>query len=137
MSSKSHRMKTDRELSSGQSWIRQTDFSAFRPSGEPLSGVSKVFTIQFNVIKIFKYCFEGIHNKNMVQIIHLLVALIRHYRAPIRLPQNVVVSLVVVQVLIGTHFSNEIQLIKIFDLLIETRGTFAYQHCYRTVDRFL
>ena len=34
----------------------------------------------------------------MVQIIHLLVALIRHYRAPIRLPQNVVVSLVVVQV---------------------------------------
>ncbi len=36
----------------------------------------------------------------MVQIIHLLVVLIRHYRAPIRLPQNVTVSLVVVQVFV-------------------------------------
>ncbi|CAG2112621.1 unnamed protein product [Medioppia subpectinata] len=44
-----------------------------------------------------KWTVEGIHNKNMVQIIHLLVGLIRHYRAPIRLPQNVVVNLVVVQ----------------------------------------
>ncbi|RWS17385.1 beta-parvin-like protein [Dinothrombium tinctorium] len=46
-----------------------------------------------------KWTVEGnrIHNKNLVQIIHLLVTLIRHYRAPIRLPENVVVNLVVVQ----------------------------------------
>ncbi|RWS31718.1 beta-parvin-like protein [Leptotrombidium deliense] len=44
-----------------------------------------------------KWTVEGIHNKHLVQIIHLLVTLIRHYRAPIRLPENVVVNLVVVQ----------------------------------------
>lgn len=39
----------------------------------------------------------GIHDKNPVEIIHLLVALIRHYRAPIKLPENVSVRVVVVQ----------------------------------------
>ena len=39
----------------------------------------------------------GIHNKNAVEIIHLLVALIRHYRAPIRLPPNVQISILVIQ----------------------------------------
>lgn len=38
-----------------------------------------------------------IHNKNIVQIIHFLVALIRHYRPPIKLPENVGVVRVVVQ----------------------------------------
>lgn len=46
---------------------------------------------------MIQWSVEGIHAKNLVQIIHLLVALIRHYRAPIRLPQNVAVNLVVVQ----------------------------------------
>ena len=45
-----------------------------------------------------KWTVEGIHSKQLVQLIHFLVALIRHYRAPIRLPQNVTVNLVVVQV---------------------------------------
>lgn len=40
---------------------------------------------------------HGIHNKNAVEIIHLLVALIRHYRAPIRLPPNVSISVLVIQ----------------------------------------
>lgn len=39
----------------------------------------------------------GIHNKNAVEIIHLLVALIRQYRAPIRLPPNVAISILVIQ----------------------------------------
>lgn len=39
---------------------------------------------------------EGIHKKNAVEIIHLLVALIRHFRAPIRLPPNVQISLLIV-----------------------------------------
>ncbi|CAG2115800.1 unnamed protein product [Medioppia subpectinata] len=58
-----------------------------------------------------KWTVEGIHNKNMVQIIHLLVGLIRHYRAPIRLPQNVVVNLVVVQVLSIINMSCDLRLI--------------------------
>ncbi|XP_053210261.1 alpha-parvin-like [Panonychus citri] len=44
-----------------------------------------------------KWTIDGIHNKNPVEIIHLLVALLRHYRAPIRLPENVTVRIVVVQ----------------------------------------
>lgn len=40
---------------------------------------------------------HGIHNKNTVEIIHLLVALIRFYRAPIRLPPSVNVSILVVK----------------------------------------
>lgn len=38
----------------------------------------------------------GIHGRNTVQIVHLLVALIRHFRAPIRLPPNVTISILVV-----------------------------------------
>lgn len=41
---------------------------------------------------------HGIHNKSTVQIIHLLVALIRFYRAPIRLPSNVTISILVIRV---------------------------------------
>lgn len=40
----------------------------------------------------------GIHSKNLVAILHLLVALARLFRAPIRLPENVSVNVVVVQV---------------------------------------
>ena len=52
-----------------------------------------------------KWTVEGIHSKQLVQLIHLLVALIRHYRAPIRLPQNVSVNLIVVQVSPDRHVS--------------------------------
>lgn len=45
-----------------------------------------------------RWTVEGIHNKNLVELTHLLVALIRHYRAPIRLPENVFVNVNVVQV---------------------------------------
>ena len=40
----------------------------------------------------------GVHSKNLVAILHLLVALARHFRAPIRLPEHVTVSVIVVQV---------------------------------------
>lgn len=46
---------------------------------------------------MIQWTVEGIHAKNLVQLIHLLVALIRHYRAPIRLPSNVTVNIVIVQ----------------------------------------
>ena len=43
-------------------------------------------------------CLSGIHSKNLVAILHLLVTLARYYRAPIRLPENVVINVIVVQV---------------------------------------
>jgi len=43
-------------------------------------------------------CVPGIHSKNLVAILHLLVTLARYYRAPIRLPENVVINVIVVQV---------------------------------------
>ncbi|KAK7590396.1 hypothetical protein V9T40_002009 [Parthenolecanium corni] len=44
-----------------------------------------------------KWSVESVHSKNLVSILHLLVALARHFRAPIRLPENVSVFVVVVQ----------------------------------------
>ncbi|XP_015923944.1 beta-parvin [Parasteatoda tepidariorum] len=44
-----------------------------------------------------KWNVESIHSKNVVAILHLLVSLARHFRAPIRLPENVVINVVVVQ----------------------------------------
>jgi len=41
---------------------------------------------------------SGIHSKNLVAILHLLVTLARFYRAPIRLPENVIINVIVVQV---------------------------------------
>lgn len=47
------------------------------------------------------------HSKNIVCILHLLVALARHFRAPIRLPENVSVSVVVVRK-IGSHLDHRV-----------------------------
>ncbi|XP_018335449.1 beta-parvin [Agrilus planipennis] len=44
-----------------------------------------------------KWSVESIHSKNLIAILHLLVALARHFRAPVRLPENVLVPVVVVQ----------------------------------------
>lgn len=44
-----------------------------------------------------KWSVESIHSKNIVPILHLLVALARHFRAPVRLPENVTASIVVVK----------------------------------------
>uniref|UniRef100_T1JB75 Diacylglycerol lipase-alpha n=1 Tax=Strigamia maritima TaxID=126957 RepID=T1JB75_STRMM len=44
-----------------------------------------------------KWSVDAIHSKNLVAILHLLVSLARHFRAPVRLTENVVINLVVVQ----------------------------------------
>ncbi|XP_060695894.1 beta-parvin isoform X1 [Hemiscyllium ocellatum] len=44
-----------------------------------------------------KWSVDSIHTKNMVAILHLLVALAMHFRAPIRLPEHVSVQVVVVR----------------------------------------
>jgi len=43
-----------------------------------------------------KWSVESVHTKNIVSTLHLLVALVRHFRAPIRLPEDVSVDVVVV-----------------------------------------
>ena len=40
----------------------------------------------------------AIHSKNLVAIVYLLVALVMHFQAPIRLPEHVTVQVVVVKV---------------------------------------
>ncbi|CAG0884401.1 unnamed protein product [Cyprideis torosa] len=40
---------------------------------------------------------DKIHSKSLVAILHLLVALARHFRAPVRFPENVIVNVVVVK----------------------------------------
>uniref|UniRef100_A0A4X2KHU0 Parvin beta n=1 Tax=Vombatus ursinus TaxID=29139 RepID=A0A4X2KHU0_VOMUR len=45
-----------------------------------------------------KWNVDSIHGKNLVAILHLLVALAIHFRAPIRLPEHVSVQVVVVRV---------------------------------------
>lgn len=39
----------------------------------------------------------SVHSKNLVAILHLLVALVRYFRAPVRLPENVFVSVVIAE----------------------------------------
>lgn len=45
-----------------------------------------------------KWSVESVHSKNIVSILHLLVALARQFRAPVRLPENIAVSVIIVQV---------------------------------------
>uniref|UniRef100_A0A8C6W2N9 Calponin-homology (CH) domain-containing protein n=1 Tax=Nannospalax galili TaxID=1026970 RepID=A0A8C6W2N9_NANGA len=66
-----------------------------RPHGWPLS---------WNV--------DSIHGKNLVAILHLLISLALHFRAPIRLPEHVTVQVVVVRkregLLHSSHISEEL-----------------------------
>jgi len=58
-----------------------------------LAMANKVLGLQRNQAR---WSVESVHTKNIVSILHLLVALARHYRAPIRMPENVVVEVVIV-----------------------------------------
>uniref|UniRef100_A0A8C8JXP8 Calponin-homology (CH) domain-containing protein n=1 Tax=Oncorhynchus tshawytscha TaxID=74940 RepID=A0A8C8JXP8_ONCTS len=52
-----------------------------------------------------KWNVDSVHAKSIVAILHLLVALSQHFRAPIRLPDHVSIQVVVVQVLkFDTYF---------------------------------
>lgn len=48
-------------------------------------------------VVVQKWSVDSVHSKNIVSILHLLVALARHFRAPVRLPENVSVTVVVVK----------------------------------------
>ncbi|XP_009331070.1 PREDICTED: beta-parvin isoform X1 [Pygoscelis adeliae] len=59
-----------------------------------------------------KWNIDSIHGKNLISILHLLVALAMHFRAPIRLPEHVSVQVVVVRkregLLQTTHVTEEL-----------------------------
>lgn len=44
-----------------------------------------------------KWSAETIRNKELVPILHLLIALALHFRAPIRFPENTVAQVLIVQ----------------------------------------
>lgn len=64
--------------------------------------------------KIPKWSVASVHSKNIVAILHLLVALVRHFRAPVRLPENVYVTVVIAEKNAGVlnaqwvHFANQL-----------------------------
>uniref|UniRef100_A0A8C3BPY8 Parvin beta n=1 Tax=Cairina moschata TaxID=8855 RepID=A0A8C3BPY8_CAIMO len=64
------------------------------------------WTIKWNV--------DSIHGKNLISILHLLVALAMHFQAPTRLPEHVSVQVVVVRVSIKSYEN----LIKIITLIL-------------------
>uniref|UniRef100_A0A8C5K8T5 Parvin, beta n=2 Tax=Jaculus jaculus TaxID=51337 RepID=A0A8C5K8T5_JACJA len=59
-----------------------------------------------------RWTVDSIHRKNLVAILHLLVSLAMHFRAPIRLPEHVTVQVVVVRkregLLHSSHISEEL-----------------------------
>lgn len=76
--------------------------------------VQKVELFQFmsHISNLFIYLFSSllaVHAKSIVAILHLLVALSQHFRAPIRLPDHVSIQVVVVQKREGILQSRQIQ----------------------------
>lgn len=59
-----------------------------------------------------RWSVDSIHGKNLVSILHLLVSLAMHFRAPIHLPEHVTVQVVVVRkregLLHSSHVSEEL-----------------------------
>ncbi|XP_054938336.1 beta-parvin isoform X2 [Physeter macrocephalus] len=62
--------------------------------------------------RALQWTIDSIHGKNLVAILHLLVALATHFRAPIRLPEHVSVQVVVVRkregLLHSSHVTEEL-----------------------------
>ncbi|KAM9229003.1 beta-parvin isoform 2-T2 [Dugong dugon] len=57
---------------------------------------------------VLRWNVDAIHGKNLVAILHLLISLAMHFRAPIRLPEHVSVQVVVVRKREGLLHSNHI-----------------------------
>ncbi|XP_065743057.1 beta-parvin isoform X2 [Phocoena phocoena] len=62
--------------------------------------------------RALQWTVDTIHGKNLVAILHLLVALAMHFRAPIRLPEHVSVQVVVIRkregLLHSSHITEEL-----------------------------
>ena len=49
-------------------------------------------------VDLFLFSSIAIHQKNLVCILSLLVTLVNYFKPPIRLPDNVVINVIIVQV---------------------------------------
>uniref|UniRef100_A0A673FX43 Alpha-parvin n=1 Tax=Sinocyclocheilus rhinocerous TaxID=307959 RepID=A0A673FX43_9TELE len=72
-----------------------------------------------------KWNVDSVHAKNIVAILHLLVALSQYFRAPIRLPDHVSIQVVVVQKREGILQSRQIQ--------EEITGNIGYRDAFDTL----
>jgi parvin len=45
-----------------------------------------------------KWKVEDIYEKDLIAVLHLLVAIIKHFRVPIDLPENITVKVIIIQV---------------------------------------
>lgn len=70
--------------------VTQNEDSQKRKLQEVLETLNRILSQNAKWAQI-KWTVEGIHSRNTVQIIHLLVTMIRHFRSPIRLTPNVTV----------------------------------------------
>lgn len=75
--------------------VTQNEESQKRKLQDVLDTVNRILGQSARWAQI-KWSVEGIHSRNTVQIIHLLVTMIRHFRPPIRLPPNVSVRVNVI-----------------------------------------
>lgn len=75
--------------------VTQNEDAQKRKLREVLETVNRIFSQNARWAQI-KWNVDGIHSRNTVQIIHLLVTMIRHFRPPIRLPPNVTVRVQVI-----------------------------------------
>ncbi|CAH0746122.1 unnamed protein product [Diatraea saccharalis] len=75
--------------------VTQSEDSQRKKLAVVLSAVNRVLYGTSRPVQ--KWSVDSVHSKDVVSILHLLVALARHFRAPIRLPENVKVNVVVVK----------------------------------------
>ena len=52
--------------------------------------------LKFEDSTMYRWSVDSVHSKNVVAILHLLIAIALHFRAPIRMPENVVIDVIMV-----------------------------------------
>jgi len=52
--------------------------------------------LKFEDSAMYRWSVDSIYSKNVVAILHLLIAIALHFRAPIRMPENVVIDVIIV-----------------------------------------
>lgn len=85
----------------------QNEDSQKRKLRQVLETLNRILSQQASKWAKIKWTVEGVHSRNTVQIIHLLVTMIRHFRPPVRLPANVTARVNVVMKQPSTGAGNE------------------------------
>lgn len=63
-----------------------------------LRKTNEIFGLEFPSWTQEKWNVDTLHSKSLISILHLLVYLATHFKAPIRIPENVTVEMLVVKV---------------------------------------